>query len=41
MSEDAFWAIIICAVLASCVADDWRKTYERVNEPKHEVVKSQ
>ena len=24
------WCVLLCALMAGCVADDWRQTYERV-----------
>lgn len=39
MSENAFWAIIICALIASCTADDAIRAYREVNAPKTEVAK--
>lgn len=32
MSENAFWAIVICALLASCQAEDAIKAYREVNK---------
>jgi hypothetical protein len=33
MSDNAFWALIICALIASCTADDAIKAYRDVNKP--------